>query len=811
VFRVVNPSAGLSYTWSADFSGGQASGPGNCSYTIKTTTVGAKTVRAKAWYEVDGIKYESSAESDPATGYVAKAFSPGAIKNNNDAKCPGATPVKISSTADAEGGIGAITYQWRNGTSVIGSTNNKEYTPANNLGVTNHTFYRDAKDATCQTTFQQSTNGSVLTVNANPNTPTLTSATVCQVSGASVNITANNGVTCTGCSYSTNGTLFTTSNQVPVSIASFGTINAQVWVKNPAGCTATLGPVGRVQVVQTPSAPTSPTLVTSPVCVGSSLVFRASTSTPTSALTWTSSPTGNPSGTGSCSYTVTSAASGLTVDVRAYISSSGTICYSTNMTTSPTVNANPSGLSLTPSPSAAVCQGTSAKLIAAPTTNGNKYKLNDSDQYGTAYEFTVNTTNSGAQSFALWVQNSAGCTATLASSPRITVNAIPSGLSLPTVAVCQNAVATIVANATTDCDGCQYSFTNGSTGFSTTKSTTVSNTTTGNTVISKQFWAKNGSGCTNTLTNTSAVQVSTKPGKPSISPSVTAVCQGGSANISVVGMISGLSFEWSDIFYGTGNSSVFTVNTGSGGVTASARVTATPMAEQYGLKCASEKSDAASVVVYAKPSFSNTNNLTQSKYVGQAINPINITVSNATAVPATSGSTVVGLDYSYTSTNTLAVSGTVGKSVGQQILNLTYKNTLEDCQTSTAVNITANSLRGTSDPNALHDQILHDGVIFWNAGRMSIKACADMAKEVVNYGWNLLHCCQGAHSDAACLGYYNDYLAPQGIDALLCVTFVTGAWWQWCCPGKYGWIDYTGYGSSTGVWGSCVFEIAIPQ
>jgi hypothetical protein len=216
------------------------------------------------------------------------------------------------------------------------------------------------------------------------------------------------------------------------------------------------------------------------------------------------------------------------------------------------------------------------------------------------------------------------------------------------------------------------------------------------------------------------------------------------------------------------------------------------------------------VNVYKKPTFSNIANLTQSKTVGQVISPISITVSNASAAPSASGTTVTGLNYSYNTANSLAVSGTVGQAVGQKQLTLIYKNTLDGCNSNPiVVNITANGVTGGGS-----DQILYDGVVIWNFGRVTRKACAEKAAEIVSSAWNLLSCNGDnyyvkKHSNQAIQDYHTKYLIPQGVDALLCVQ--PNVWYAWCCwPNTMSWINVSS-GDGTGYTGACLFEHAIPQ
>ena len=94
---------------------------------------------------------------------VRSQFTPGAITASTPTICYAGDPPNILNTTLSSGGDGSITYEWRANGTPIGSSNSSTYDPPSGLTATT-TYTRWAKDATCNTSFTQSTNSSVVTV-----------------------------------------------------------------------------------------------------------------------------------------------------------------------------------------------------------------------------------------------------------------------------------------------------------------------------------------------------------------------------------------------------------------------------------------------------------------------------------------------------------------------------------------------------------------------------------------------------------------------------------------------------------------------
>ncbi|MCB9032595.1 MAG: T9SS type A sorting domain-containing protein [Chitinophagales bacterium] len=87
---------------------------------------------------------------------VRSEFTAGAINTTGETICYGGDPANIGSATAASGGDNSITYKWQANGVDIPSSNSATYNPPAGLTTTT-TYTRWAKDATCNTTFTQST------------------------------------------------------------------------------------------------------------------------------------------------------------------------------------------------------------------------------------------------------------------------------------------------------------------------------------------------------------------------------------------------------------------------------------------------------------------------------------------------------------------------------------------------------------------------------------------------------------------------------------------------------------------------------
>jgi hypothetical protein len=128
-------------------------------------TVGANTYTRRAKDNTCQTAFTQSAGSWVLTVFCP-AFDAGAIATDGQTICSGGAVNTITSSADASGGDGNITYQWRRNGATVGSA--ATYTPtAYNTTVGAHTFTRWAHDGRCNTAWTQSAGSWTLVVTAN--------------------------------------------------------------------------------------------------------------------------------------------------------------------------------------------------------------------------------------------------------------------------------------------------------------------------------------------------------------------------------------------------------------------------------------------------------------------------------------------------------------------------------------------------------------------------------------------------------------------------------------------------------------------
>jgi hypothetical protein len=139
-----------------------------------STTLIASNLAATTYYRaVVSSSACNLAYSSTGTITVRPTFTSGTINNTGQTICNTTVPsVTIGSVAAASGGDNTITYQWQYSTDntfatgVIGIASNlATYTPTQSLTQTTY-YRRQAKDATCNTTFISSANVWTVTVNA---------------------------------------------------------------------------------------------------------------------------------------------------------------------------------------------------------------------------------------------------------------------------------------------------------------------------------------------------------------------------------------------------------------------------------------------------------------------------------------------------------------------------------------------------------------------------------------------------------------------------------------------------------------------
>ncbi|NQU33866.1 MAG: hypothetical protein HQ521_11565, partial [Bacteroidetes bacterium] len=154
----------ITYQWQSSLDAGFSS-PTNI--TSNTATYDPPTgLTVTTWYRRQAQDGTCNTTFTTSTGVwkvtVYNNFTPGAIASTGETVCYNGDPALIGNTTVASGGDESITYQWQYSTdnfstvtSTISSSDATTYNPPSGLTAT--TWYRrQAKDATCNTTFTSS-------------------------------------------------------------------------------------------------------------------------------------------------------------------------------------------------------------------------------------------------------------------------------------------------------------------------------------------------------------------------------------------------------------------------------------------------------------------------------------------------------------------------------------------------------------------------------------------------------------------------------------------------------------------------------
>jgi hypothetical protein len=272
------------------------------------------------------------------------------------------------------------------------------------------------------------------------------------------------------------------------------------------------------------SLPTGLLLAASPaaVCAGQSSTLTASAAGAAAyslnGTDWQSANTFNVTPTATTNYTL-------------YARSAAGCTASLANAAAVTVNSLPAGLSLAASP-AAVCAGQAATLTAS-ATGAELYSFDDGATWqpgATKVVTPIATTN-----YTLYVRSAAGCTATLPNAAAVTVNSLPTGLSLAAspAAVCAGQSATLTASAA---GAAAYSL-NG-TDWQPANTFNVTPTVTTNYTL----YARSAAGCTASLPNAAAVTVHSLPATPT-SPVPATRCGAGNVTIGATAP-GGVAVDW---------------------------------------------------------------------------------------------------------------------------------------------------------------------------------------------------------------------------------------------------------------------------
>ncbi|MCI9844387.1 T9SS sorting signal type C domain-containing protein [Flavobacterium pectinovorum] len=505
------------------------------SVTLKWLTAGSKTVT---------VNYSGGCSGVGATNTVTvrSAFTAGTISNTGETICSNTIPAAtIGSTTAASGGDNSITYQWQYSTDntfatgvTTVSNNTATYKPTQTLTQTTY-YRRQAKDATCNTTFTNSTNIWAVTVTAGTlsTAPTGISGTTAICNGGSTTLTVTGGTLGTGATVqwftvSCGGTSAGTGNSITVS----PTTNTTYYVRY-SGCNTT---ACASQLVTVNTLPTAPSASAQSFCGSATVASLVASAPPGSVVDWYAATSGG-----------TALSSGAALSSTTYYAESRNIttgCVSSSRTpVAVTINPNlPASVTIAVSPTGAICSGTSVTFTATPTNPGNaptyQWRVNGSN-VGTNSSVSTFTTTALANNDIVTVVMTSNASPCLTGSPAtsnsvtMTVNPLPGTPTASPQSFCGSAtVASLVASAPSGSVVDWYATLTG--GSALASSTALSSTT---------YYAqsRNTTGCVSSSRTSVAVTVNTLPTAPSAS--AQSFC--GSATVaSLVASASGNVVDW---------------------------------------------------------------------------------------------------------------------------------------------------------------------------------------------------------------------------------------------------------------------------
>jgi gliding motility-associated-like protein len=362
----------------------------------------------------------------------------------------------------------------------------------------------------------------VVTVNALPATPTITSPAVCVGEEATLLAT----VTPTG--------TYTYTWQVPTGVTSPGNVNTfnttragaySLTITNSNNCISEVG----TGVVTVNALPATPTITSPAVCVGEEATLLA-TVTPTGTYTYTwQVPTGVTSpGNVNTFNTTRAGAYSLTI-------TNSNNCISEVGTGVVTVNALPATPTIT---SPAVCVGEEATLLATVTPTGT-YTYTWQVPTGVTSPGNVNTFNTTrAGTYSLTITNSNNCISEIGTGV-VTVNALPTVTITNPAAVCAPGTVDLTATSVTTGSTLSTTFT-----YFTNAAATTALTTPSAVAVSGTYYIKGTSA--ESCVKVSPVVVAINP-IPAFSLISNAVCVGSPASITVtpsVGGVADYTYSW---------------------------------------------------------------------------------------------------------------------------------------------------------------------------------------------------------------------------------------------------------------------------
>jgi hypothetical protein len=576
-----------------------------------------------------------------------------------------------------------------------------------NAGATTLTVNSVTNSVGCSST--PASNTSTISVNALPVVTSVAASTSNLCIGSSVTFTAS-GASGTGAltsynwsgpnSYSANTTI-NTATVTATTTAQSGAYSVSVTYPG-LGCTSAA--VATSPAVTVNALPTISGITASPVnlCIGSEVTLTAGTAIGAGTLesyNWTG-PNSYSATTTATSSTFTATTTAASGNYSLSVTYPGTGCTSaiTGTTTAVTVNALPTVASITPSVTN-LCIGAPLTLTAGAVTGAGaiaSYNWSGPNGYstttltGSATFTTTTTAESGSYSVSVTYAGT-GCTsASVQTSPAVTVNALPtvSGITSSTDNICIGSAITFTAGSVTGAGTLTSYNWSGPNSFSTATVSGSTGFTTSSTAQSGVYSLTvtyPGLGCTSTVTQLSpAVTVNALPTIASISATPDFLCVGADM-VFTAGSTTGAgtlaSYNW------TGPNSYSTTTT-SGTATLTASTTAASgvysLSVTYpGTGCTSAQTALASAVtVNAVPTVASITPSTTNLCIGAPI--------TFTAGAVTGSGTLASYNWSGPngfSTTTLANSTSFTSSAtaesGVYSLSVTYSGS--GCSSSTVV------------------------------------------------------------------------------------------------------------------------------
>ena len=659
----------LSYQWqSSTTSGGSFSniaGATSASYAAPTTSSGTTYYRVVITDSASGC---NSVTSNEAEVIVNADPSITAQPTATQTVCEGGT-ANISVTAT--GGV-SLNYQWQSSTSsggsfsnIAGATSASYAAPTTSVGTT---YYRVVITDSASGCNSVTSNEAEVIVNADPSItaqPTA-SQTVCEGGIATVSVTATGGVslnyqwqssTSSGGSFSNIAGANSASYATPTTSA--GTTYYRVVITDSSsGCNSITSDEAEVIVNADPSITAQPT-ATQTVCEGGAANISVTATGGVSLnYQWQSSTSSggsfsNISGATSASYAAPTTSAGTTY-YRVVITDSASGCNSvTSNEAEVIVNADPS-ITVQPIATQTVCEGGTASVSVTATGGVSlSYQWQSSTTSGGSFSniagansasYAAPTTSSGTTYYRVVITDStSGCNSVTSNEAEVIVNADPSITAQPTATqtVCEGGTASVSVTATggvslsyqwqsSTSSGGSFSNIAGANSASYAAPTTSSGTTYYRVVITDSV-----SGCNSVTSNEAEVIVNADPSITAQPTATQAVCEGGTASVSVTatGGVS-LSYQWQSSTSSGGsfsniagaNSASYAAPTTSSGTTYY-RVVITDSVSG----CNSVTSNEAEVIVNADPSITAQPTATQTVCEGGTTN-ISVTATGGVSL-----------------------------------------------------------------------------------------------------------------------------------------------------------------------------------